>query len=61
MSEHASGAKGFLTFDEGNLRYILIVKPFAPCNVVIVIELLIARKRAIRIKREMEIRARIDN
>jgi len=61
MSEHASGAKGFLTLSEGNLRCILIVEPFAPFDVVIVIELPIAKERAIRMKQEVEIRARIDD
>jgi hypothetical protein len=61
MSEYANKTKDFLTFDEGNLRCILIVKSFASSNVVIVIKLLIARKRAIRMKQEIEIRARIDN
>jgi hypothetical protein len=61
MSEHTNEAKDFLTFDEGNLRYILIAKPFAPSNVIIVIELLIARERAIRMKREVKIRARISS
>ncbi len=61
MSEHASEAKGFLTLGEGNLQCILIVEPFASFDVVIVIELPIARERAIRMKREVKIRARIDD
>jgi len=61
VSEHANGAKDFLTFDEGNLWCILIVKSFAPFDVVIVIELSIAREHAILMKREIKIRARIDD
>ncbi len=61
MSEHANKTKDFLTLDKGNLRCILIAKPFAPSNVIIVIKLLIARKHAIQIKQEIEIRARIDD
>jgi hypothetical protein len=59
MSEHADGAKDFLTLDEGNLRCILVAEPFAPSDVVIVIELPIARKHVIRMKRGVKIRARI--
>lgn len=61
MSEHANKTKDFLTFDKDNLRYILIVKSFASFNVIIVIELLIAKERVIRIKQEIEIRAKINN
>ncbi len=61
MSEHVNKAKDFFTLDEDNLRYILIVKSFAPFDVIIVIELLIARERVIRMKRKVEIRARINN
>lgn len=60
MSEHVNRTKDFLTFSKGNLRCILIVKSFAPFDVVIVIELPIARKHAIRMKQEVKIRARID-
>jgi hypothetical protein len=59
VSEHADGAKGLLTLGEGNLRCILIAEPFAPSDVVIVIELPIAGEHAIRMKRGVEIRARI--
>ena len=61
ISEHASKTKDLFTLDEGNLRCISIAKPFASSNVVIVIKLLIARKRVIRMKQEVEICARIDN
>ncbi len=61
VSEHADGAKGFLTLGEDNLRCILIAEPFAPFDVVVVIELLIAREHVIRMKQKMEIRARIDD
>ncbi len=61
MSEHVNKAKDFFNLDEDNLRYILIVKLFAPFDVIIVIELLIARERVIRMKRKVEIRARINN
>ncbi len=61
MNEYANKAKDFFTFDKDNLRCILIVKSFASFNIIIVIKLLIARKRVIRMKREIKIRTRIDN
>ncbi len=61
MSEHTNEAKDFLTFNENNLRCILIVKSFALFDVIIVIELLIARKHVIQMKRKVEICARINN
>jgi len=61
MSEHVNKTKDFLTFDEDNLRCILIVKSFASFNVVIVIKLFIAKERIIRMKQEIKICTRIDN
>ena len=61
MSEYANKTKSLFIFNEDNLRCILIVKLFASSNVIIVIKLLIAKERIIRMKREIEIRARINN